>query len=202
MIEYTLKLNGTQAGEVLKAIDLLMRLKINQPHEISRAVMPDDYWRNGKVDKDAFDDFIHRRDRADDYLKKAFREIFPTWEDVKKDSEWHTLYNILQALRYQRHLAESPCSTGVDSYPPMHFGGEPIPECSWAETTEEQKKAEKPITQKVRKGKWKAAPGKAVYKQCSVCGMLSVSPQGNYCKWCGMPMEAATRNTGGEVVEP
>ena len=139
MVEYTLKLNSTQAGEVLKAIDLLMRLKINQPHEISRAVMPDDYWKDGQVDKKAFDDFIHRRDRADEYLKKAFREIFPTWEDVKKDSEWHTLYNILQALRYQRHLAESPNSRGVDSHPPMNFGGEPIPECSWAERQGTQK---------------------------------------------------------------
>ena len=139
MIEYTLKLNSTQAGEVLKAVDLLMRLKINQPKEISRAVMPDDYWRDGKVDKDAFDEFIHRRDRADEYLEKAFREIFPTWEDVKKDSEWHTLYNILQALRYQRHLAEYPNSVGVDSYPPMYFGGEQILECSWAERQGTQK---------------------------------------------------------------
>lgn len=133
MIEYTLKLNSTQATEVLKAIDLLMRLKINQPHEISMAVMPDDYWRNDKVDKDLFDDFIHRRDRADEYLKKAFREIFPTWKDVKKDDEWHTLYNILQALRYQRHLAEIPNGKGVDSYPPMALGGEPVPECTWKE---------------------------------------------------------------------
>ena len=134
MIEYTLKLNSTQAWEVLKAIDLLMRLKINQPTEISRAVMPDDYWKDGKVDKDAFNKFIHRRDRADEYLEKAFREIFPRWENVKIDDEWHTLYNILQSLRYQRHLAEFPNGRGVDSYPPMHFGGEPIRECSWRET--------------------------------------------------------------------
>jgi hypothetical protein len=133
VIEYTLKLNSTQAGEVLKAVDLLMRLKINQPHEISRAVMADDYWKDGKVDRDEFDDFIHRRDRADMYIDKAFREIFPTWEDVKKDDEWHTLYNILQALRYQRHLAETPNGKGVDSYPPMALGGEPVPECTWKE---------------------------------------------------------------------
>ena len=134
MIEYTLKLNSTQAGEVLKAVELLMRLKINQPKEISRAVMPDDYWRDGKIDKDVFDDFLERRDRADEHMEMAFKEIFPSWQDIRKDDEWHTLYNIFQAIRYQRHLAEHPNSVGVDSSLPMYFGGEPIPECSWRET--------------------------------------------------------------------
>ena len=143
MVEYTLKLNSAQANEVLKAVELLMRLKINQPKEIPNAVMPDDYWEDGKIDKDAFNDFLQRRDRADEYLEKAFREIFPTWEKVKKDDEWHTLYNILQALRYQRHLAEYPNGRGVDSYPPMYFGGEKIPECSWRDT-KENKEAETP----------------------------------------------------------
>lgn len=142
-VEYTLKLNSTQANEVLKAVDLLMRLKINQPEEISRAVMPENYWKDGKVDNDAFDDFLLRRDRADGYMKMAFRAIFPRWEDVKKDDEWHTLYNIYQSIRYQRHLAEFPNGRGVDSYPPMYFGGEKIPECSWRDT-KENKEAEKP----------------------------------------------------------
>ena len=152
MIEYTLKLNSAQVNEVLKAVDLLMRLKINQPKEISRAVMADDYWKDGKVDNDAFDDFLERRDRADEHMEMAFKEIFPSWKDVRKDTEWHTLYNIYQSIRYQRHLAECPNGRGVDSYPPMHFGGEPIPECSWRDT-EENKEAEKQNKEVRKKGR-------------------------------------------------
>ena len=125
MIEYTLKLNSTQAAYVLKAVDLLMRLKINQPEEISRDVLDGMYERLGS------NEYCNRRDKANSYLRLAFLEIFPTWDEVKKDDEWHSLYNIYQALRYQRHLAEYPNSKGVDSYPPMHFGGEEIPECTW-----------------------------------------------------------------------
>ena len=133
MKEYTLKLNSSQLITVMKAIDLLIRLKINQPKEIPDAIMPDDYWKDGKMDKDAFNNFLKRRDHANEYLEKAFREIFPRWEDVRKDDEWYRLYNIYQALRYQRHLAETPNGKGVDSYPPMDLGGEPVPECTWKE---------------------------------------------------------------------
>ena len=125
MIEYTLKLNSKQAAYVLKSVDLLMRLKINQPEEISRDVLDGMYERLGG------EEYCNRRDRANSYLRLAFLEIFPTWDEVKKDDEWHSLYNIYQALRYQRHLAEYPNSNGVDSYPPMHFGGEEIPKCTW-----------------------------------------------------------------------
>lgn len=125
MIEYNLKLNSKQTAYVLKAVDLLMRLKINQPEEISRDVLDGMYERLG------IDEYCNRRDKANSYLRLAFLEIFPTWDEVKKDDEWHSLYNIYQALRYQRHLAEYPNSKGVGSYPPMYFGGEQIPECTW-----------------------------------------------------------------------
>ena len=130
MIEYTLKLDSKQAPIILHAIELLMRIKINQPEEISRSVL------DGLYDRIGCDEYCKRRDRANEHLNKAFREIFPTWYEVKKDQEWYILYNTYQALRYQRHLAEFPESKGVDSYPPMPTGGEAIPECSWRETDE------------------------------------------------------------------
>lgn len=129
MIEYTLKLNSDQAKETLKAVELLMRLKINQPHEISRAILDGIYERIG------IDEYLKRKDKANEYLDEAFAAIFPTWDEVKKDEEWYRLYNIYQAIRYQIHLAEYPNSTGVDSYPPMCLTDEPIPECTWKETT-------------------------------------------------------------------
>lgn len=136
MIEYTLTMNSDQARMCLNAVELLMRLKINQPDQISWAVMPHEYWEDGEVNDEKFDDFLHRRDKADEYLRLAFREIFPSWEGVKKDAEWYTLYNLYQVLRYQIHLAEYPDSTGVDSRPPWAFTDEPLPGGSWREVDE------------------------------------------------------------------
>lgn len=134
MYKYILTLDSSQAKETLKAVELLIRLKINQPHEITRALMNDDYyWDNETVDKKKFSEFIDRRDKADKILDSAFENIYPPWDRAKKDEEWYRLYNIFQALRYQIHLAETPNSTGVDSYPPIKFTDEPIPKCEWRE---------------------------------------------------------------------
>ena len=124
-IEYTLTMNSRQAKECLKAVELLMRMKINQPEEISRAVLDGMYERIG------IDEYIRRKNGANEYLRAAFAAIFPTWDEVQKDDEWYVLYNIYQAIRYQIHLAEHPGSTGVDSYPPMQFTDEPIPKCEY-----------------------------------------------------------------------
>lgn len=125
MVEYTLKLNSQQANYLLKAVELLMRLKINQPKEISRDVLDGMYNRLG------IDEYLRRKNLANEYLEKAFAVIFPSYDEVQKDEEWHVLYNIYQAVRYQRHLAEFPNSNGVDSYPPMDLSGHGIPECTW-----------------------------------------------------------------------
>lgn len=130
MIEYTLTLDSPQAAELLKAVELLMRLKINQPEEITWMVMPEDYFtEDNKVDSKRFDDYIKRRDEANIYLQNAFALMFPY--GCTKDSEWYRLYNLYQVIRYARHEAEFPDSTGVDSYPPMQFTDEPMPKCTW-----------------------------------------------------------------------
>ena len=126
MLTYTLTMTGEQAKTVNKAVELLMRLKINQPHEIPRAVM-----EYGMYNDLGVDEFCKRRDAAEPHLDAAFREIFTKWEEVKKDHEWHVLYNVYQAIRYQIHEAEHPQSTGVDSYPPINSGGVGIPKCTY-----------------------------------------------------------------------
>ena len=142
-VEYVLTMNSNQAHTALKAIELLMRLKINQPEEIAKAVMPDDYFdeKTGKVNKERFDEHIQRRDAADGYVKMAFLQIFPTWEDVRKDEEWYRLYNLYQAIRYQIHLAENPDSKGVDSHPPMRLTDEPMPDCRFKKEVNESNAA-------------------------------------------------------------
>jgi len=125
MFEYTLTLNSAQAREVLKAVELLMRLKIDQPEEISRAVLDGIYGMIG------CDEFCKRRDVANGYLRMAFNAIFPYREQIVKDDEWYRLYNLYQAIRYQIHLAENPEGKGVDSYPPIQITDEPIPKCEW-----------------------------------------------------------------------
>lgn len=130
-VEYTMSMTSDTARTLLKAVELLMRLKLNQYKELTFHLM--DFVGEGKPE-----DFWDRRDRADEYLKLAFDEIYKqrlqevNRSDTKwKDDEWYRLYNIMQALRYQIHLAEHPDSNGVDSYPPCVTGGQPVPECSF-----------------------------------------------------------------------
>ena len=125
MPEYTLTLNSDQAHEVLKAVELLMRLKLNQPGEITRNLLDSMYKRIG------IDEYCRRRSLSDPYLKLAFKSIFPTDDDIRKDDEWYRLYNLYQALRYAIHEAEHPNSIGVDSAPPMQFTSEPLPGWGW-----------------------------------------------------------------------
>ena len=114
--EYTLHLNNDQAREVFKAVELLMRLKINQPHEIPRALIPLED-----------DEFCEKRDMANEHLDKAFKAIFPTIESCTKDDEWYRLYNLYQVLRYAFYQASGRTSWGVDSDPPRRFTDEPLP---------------------------------------------------------------------------
>lgn len=134
MFTYTLELNSEQTREILKAVELLMRLKLNQPKEITRAIMSDSYYwdeENKNIIKEKFNDFIDRRDIADTYTEKAFKLIFPSWEYVKKDEEWYRLYNIYQVIRKNLHDAENPEGIGVDSYEPIAFTDEPLPKMRW-----------------------------------------------------------------------
>ena len=120
--KYTFTLTSEQTKEALKAIELLMRLKINQPHEISKAVLDSMYERIG------IQEFCDRKDKADKYIDQAFNVIFPTWDEVQKDNEWYRLYNIYQVIRFAIHETEYPNSIGVDSYSPIQFTEEPLPE--------------------------------------------------------------------------
>lgn len=127
MATYTLTLNSDQAKELRKAVELLMRLKINQPEEITRAVL-DEMLEDKRID---IDTFFKRRDKANDHLKAAFDTLFPHWGEIRKDKEWYRLYNIYQVVRYAIHEAENPEGIGVDSYPPTRFTDEPMPKCEW-----------------------------------------------------------------------
>lgn len=86
------------------------------------------------------EEWCRRRDRAEPLLRQAFKELFPTYKDVKKDDEWYRLYNLYQATRYALHEAENPESKGtVDSYPPLNAGGvdEPMPKCEFRKEKEQ-----------------------------------------------------------------
>lgn len=121
MIKYTLRMTSEQAKEVDKAVELLLRLKLNQYNELPFTL----------IDLDR-DDFCERRDEAKELLERAFHVMQGyKYPDKFKDDEWHILYNIHQAIRYQIHLAEHPNSIGVDSYPPRSSGGKGIPECTY-----------------------------------------------------------------------
>lgn len=123
--EYILAMNSEQAHTLLKAVDLLMRLKLGQYKEISFALLD--------ITKE---DFCHRRDLADEKLEEAFAILYDGKKDGEwKNAEWYRLFNLLQAVRYQVHLAEHPDTKGVDSYPPMQMTDEPIPKCEYRKLT-------------------------------------------------------------------
>ena len=128
-IEYTMTMTSETAHSMLKAVDLLMRLKLGQYREICFALLD--------ICKP---DFCDRRDISEVYLEQAFKALFDGKKNEEyKDDEWHRLYNIFQVLRYQIHLAESPDGTGVDSYPPLLLGDQPLPECSFCKISEKEK---------------------------------------------------------------
>ena len=124
MAEYILTLNSDQAQEALKAIELLMRLRLGQYDQIPFAVL------------DISDDgFCNKRDRAEPLLQFAFDAMSPEGHPSNhwyaKDDEWYRLYNLYQVIRYAIHQAEHPDSAGVDSYPPIQMTNEPMPVCEW-----------------------------------------------------------------------
>ena len=125
-ITYTLIMSAEQCNAVSGAVELLMRLKINQPEEIPRAVLA---WGEGL----SVDEWCKRRDRAAPCLRLAFKEMFPPCHVLKKDQEWHRLYDLYQVIRRAIHDAEHPQTTGVDSYDPMCTAGEKMAKCEFKE---------------------------------------------------------------------
>ena len=125
MPKYVLTLTSEQAREINKCLELLMRWKLKQPDIMAQMLLDI---------SDDVDVYCRKRDTMVPKLKEAMDICTP--EDPEncgklKDREWHVAYNILQAIRYQIHLAEYPESKGVSSYPPLDTGGVGIPECSF-----------------------------------------------------------------------
>ena len=122
MYEYTLTLNSEQARETLKAVELLMRLKLNQAFTFSDSVVGWDTkdWKG-----------IHTATKK---VEEALSILFKDREPEKwKDDEWYRLYNLYQVIRKAIHDAEHPETPGVDSYDPIKFTDEPLPKIRWEE---------------------------------------------------------------------
>ena len=169
MNKYELILDSNQARETLKAVELLMRLKLSQHEELSRAIL-EPMW-----DRIGCDEFCRRRDNANQYLKPAFSYLLPTMEDRQKDKEFNILYNLYQALRYAICCAETPDSTGVNSNPPSHLNSEPIPLCFLMFDTD----SVKPVKGGYGNHAW----------ECGAChtpvGIVGDDSKCNFCPKCG-----------------
>ena len=120
MPEYTLTLNSEQAREIVKAVELLMRLKLNQAFSFCDSVASWEDFNTGKWQE------------ARRYVELALSLLFENKEPhTWKDNEWYRLYNIYQVLRKAIHDAEHPDTTGVDSYDPLQITDEPLPKIRW-----------------------------------------------------------------------
>lgn len=112
----TITMSSDQAHTLYNAVNLFMRLKLNQPNELIYSLI-----NLGSPD------FCERRDCAEVYLRSAFRQVFPIASASWKDDEWHSLYNTYQVIRYAFFKVENPTSKGVDSYPPTAYSAESLP---------------------------------------------------------------------------
>lgn len=104
----------SMAHVVYDAVELMMRLKLNQPEHIVWALV------------DLSDPkFCEKRDDSEQILKEAFRRIYPSSEMHShkwKDDNWYRLYNVYQMLKYYY--------TGFDDsvYKPIQLSDIPLPE--------------------------------------------------------------------------
>ena len=121
MTEYTLTINSEQCHELLKATELLMRLKLGQYQELIYSLAD-----------------IHNTKTmpilavVDDVLKHAFEMLYSNKKSTEyKDEEWYRLYNLYQVLRKAIHDAEHPEGTGLDASEPMQMTKEPLPKIRW-----------------------------------------------------------------------
>ena len=120
-LTYTLTMSAEQCHAVCEAVEFLMRLRMAQSDEIPRHVLE---WGEGL----SCDEWCRRRDEAEPILHEAFRILFPSWTEAKRDNR---LYDLYQVTRKAIHDAEHPEGTGVDSYPFMCTAEEAPAKCEW-----------------------------------------------------------------------
>ena len=118
---YILTMSSAQCHAVCESVEFLMRLRMAQVDEIPRHVLE---WGEGL----SVEEWCRRRDEAEPLLNAAFRILFPSRTEAKRDNR---LYDLYQVTRKAIHDAEHPETTGVDSYPLMEMAGEPMAKCEW-----------------------------------------------------------------------
>lgn len=119
MAEYVLTMNSNQTKETLKAIELLMRLKIKQFD-----ILPYNLLDIGAKD------YCDKRDAAEPLLRDLGEIFFPGWH-YSKDEEWNRLYDLYQVLRHAIHDAEYPTCKSQYADEPAQYSREPLPKIEW-----------------------------------------------------------------------
>ena len=117
-MKYQLELSQTQMKETLKAVELLMRLKIGQYQELVYDLC-DIHDPDKTIDVDTIDGLFKK---AFDFMNKDKKP------NEYKDKEWYVLYDVFQVLRKSVHDSEHPT---VDVYDLFQLSTEPLPKCTW-----------------------------------------------------------------------
>jgi hypothetical protein len=123
---YILTMSSSQCHAVCESVEFLMRLRMAQTDEIPRHVLE---WGKGL----SVDEWCRRRDEAEPLLNAAFRILFPSWTETRRDDR---LYDLYQVMRKAIRDTEYPETTGVDSYPLMQTAEEPMAKCEWGKNDE------------------------------------------------------------------
>ena len=128
-MKYKIELSENQARVVQNALESYLRLRMGQffdyADEIASAGY--EYDKDNPRNSELFNEYINRRNDAEDMFNRAFRTAQPKMQN--KTDDMITAEDIWRTIRYRRwsDREEPKPHYTVDAYPPMRIGNEPLP---------------------------------------------------------------------------
>lgn len=128
-MKYRIELTENQARVVQNALESYLRLRMGQffdyADEIAHAGY--EYDKENPNNSELFNDYINRRNEAEEIFNHAFRIAQPGLQ--QKTNDMLVSEDIWRAIRYKRwqDREEPKPHNTVDAYPPMRFSNEPLP---------------------------------------------------------------------------
>lgn len=129
-----------QLRYILSALENDFRLRMGQTYidlidDLAfQNVSPD--LEDGKFSKTLFDECLWRRDAARQKLQEFMDIVFDrNWLRTQKTEQTQEKIDMWCAIRHWMWEQRDPDKRGdgVDSYPPMQFGQQPLPDLEWEE---------------------------------------------------------------------
>ena len=128
---YNMSLSRNQLRVINVALETYFRVLMGQHFDLATEVALNGYEYNPEDPDNSrkFDDYIERRNEAQDLYDKAFRVANPNLNAVKKTPDMRTAIDIWHVIRHQFYLErpEPKDHWTVDSTVPFQIAEEPLP---------------------------------------------------------------------------